>query len=282
MGGFRRYPELREKAAEHCWDTTRRPDGVSSPSEEETSRRSCSGWAVLLGGPCSVNARRFLFGTYTHRCKSYVDREFYSSLRRTVDNERRDVYHTVDNSPSGRYARSLSRRYGDFSNFEHLEIAAQSSSRATFLNNVAVSANRLREVLLESDCDHLVTIESDVLVPPNLPVLFEEALDCLQSMEVTWGAVGGLYYGFHHPELRDRRDNRLLQSDQVFSGCTCYNRRLLEESAFRWSPEDPGPFPDSWMKHDAHALGFSTWLYNKIKCRHVRGRWIRFYWSRFQ
>ncbi len=226
--------------------------------------------------------RKFLFGTYTHRCKAYVDRAFYTGLRRTVDPARNDLYLTVDNSPSDRYLRSLARRYADFTDFEHLDIAPQATSRATFLNNVAVSANRLRDRLLASDCDHLVTIESDVLVPPALPALLDEAIDRLDALGAKWGGVGGLYYGFHHPALKDLHDQRLLQSDEVFSGCTCYSRWLLEEVSFRWSPEDTGPFPDAWIKHDARALGYSMWLYNKIKCHHVRGRWVPFFWSRFQ
>ena len=118
-----------------------------------------------------MSRRNFLFGTYTHRCKAYVDRAFYAGLRKTVHPARADVYLTVDNSPSRRYARSLKKRFGDFSEFEHLDIPGQRTARATFLNNVAVSANRLRQRLLASDCDHLVTIESDVLVPPDLPWL---------------------------------------------------------------------------------------------------------------
>lgn len=226
--------------------------------------------------------RRFLFGTYTHRCKAYVDRAFYSALRRTVDPTRQDMYLTVDNSPSDRYARSLARRYSDFSTFEHLDIPPQATSRATFLNNVAVSANRLRERLLASNCDHLVTIEADVLVPPELPALFDEAIDRLERIDASWGAVGGLYYSFHHPALQDPQDERLLQSEEVFSGVTCYNRRMLAETCFRWSQEDTRPFPDAWIKHDSQALGYSMWLYNKIKCRHLRGRWVPFFWSRFQ
>ena len=191
------------------------------------------------------------------------------------------MYLTVDNSPSRRYARSLKKRFGDFSEFEHLDIPGQRTARATFLNNVAVSANRLRQRLLASDCDHLVTIESDVLVPPDLPWLLEEAVSRLDALGENWGAVGGLYYGFHHPALSDPDDERLLRSDEVFSGCTCYNRPLLEGLRFRWSPEDVRPFPDAWIKHDAQEHGYSTWLYNKIKCRHVRGWWIPFLWSRF-
>lgn len=224
-----------------------------------------------------VTRRSFLIGTYTHKCKSYVDEEFYSALRRTYDPRRKDRYVTVDNSPTERYARSLGKRFSEFSEFKHLDIPKQDTARKTFLNNVAVSANELRRLLLASDCDHLVTVESDVIVPPELPELFDEAIDTLEEMGEHWGAVGGLYYAFHHPALKDAADHRLVRSDDVFSGCTCYNRALLEQIPFRWSQENPGPFPDSWMKIDAYEKGCSTWLYNKIRCRHKRGRWIRYF-----
>jgi hypothetical protein len=46
-------------------------------------------------------------------------------------------------------------------------------------------------------------------------------------------------------------------------------------------PENENVFPDALMSYEARSLGYSTWLYNKIRCGHKRGRWIPFLWSRF-
>ena len=63
--------------------------------------------------------------------------------------------------------------------------------------------------LLESDCEHLVTIEPDVIVPANLPELFDEALDMLEEKDEKWGALDGLYSGVHHAASKDLGNDRL-------------------------------------------------------------------------
>jgi hypothetical protein len=227
-----------------------------------------------------MSGRKFLIGTYTHRCKRYIDAAFYRALAQIRTPARNDIYLTVDNSPTPAYSKSLRRRFGHFSEIVHLSIPAQATPRRTFLNNVALSANELRRRFLASDCDYLVTVEADVIVPPALPALFEEAIERLNGQGERWGMIGGLYYLLHHPALDDPDDLRLLPSATVYSGCTCYHRGLLEAAPFRWSAENEQAFPDTWMNVDAHRLGYSGWLYNKIRCGHKRGRWLPFIWSR--
>ncbi len=225
-----------------------------------------------------MTRHRYLVGTYTHKCKAYVEKEFYAALAGAQQVGRGDAFLTIDNSPGERYVRRLEKRYGEHCEFRHLDIAPRSGSRQTFLNNVALSINELRSTLLESDFDHLITVESDVLVPPDLTTLFDEAITQLDDAGENWGAIGGLYYAFYHKALQDPADHRLFQDTAVFSGCTCYNKKMLAEIPFRWSEEDTGPFPDSWMKHDGMQRGYSMWFYNKIKCRHKRGRWFHYFW----
>jgi hypothetical protein len=228
-----------------------------------------------------MSRHKLFFGTYTHRCKRYIDRAFYRALSRTCAPDREDRYLTVDNSPGPAYAQSLRRRFGGFTDVVHLSVPRQATARQTFLNNVAVSANELRRRFLASDCEYLVTIESDVIVSPSLPILFDEAIDTLTERGERWGMIGGLYYLIHHPALNDPADGRLVRSERVYSGCTCYSRELLAQVSFRWVAGNDDVFPDVWMDEDARSLGYSGWNYNKIHCGHKRGRWLPFMWSRF-
>ena len=109
----------------------------------------------------------------------------------------------------------------------------------------------------------MLIIESDVLPPHDLLDKLEE--DVLYLEGEKWGIVGGLYYkGFHDFNLEG-----MNKTSHVLSGCSLYNKELIKEAPFRYSPETLGAFPDAIMSFDAQNKGYNLWNDHRIICVHI-------------
>ena len=191
---------------------------------------------------------------YTHACKDYCDYTFFSRVRKLGGH-----LEVVDNTPGLAYTKKL-KKAG--LRVEHIEVPREPTA-TLFLRNVTQSVNLLRDKFLESKYEHFVIIESDVLPPPNLLNLFDEAA----SKAEDWAAIGGLYYhGFHNLARRVA----LEKTHHVLSGCTMYNRDMLQIFNFRYDMSNPGAFPDAWWSHDInHKTDKKLYNYPKIVCQHL-------------
>lgn len=124
---------------------------------------------------------------------------------------------------------------------------------------------KIRDMFLASDCEALLTLESDHIYPP----------DALEKMiQVQADIVYGLYCsrpnGNHVWMLRrgekigmagviDKATmisvwNQVVPSDGLGTGCTLIYRRVLEQLPFRWSA---GLGHDWYLAKDAKAAGFT-------------------------
>lgn len=208
--------------------------------------------------------KRYLIGIYTSIAKSYCDQQFFDRINQLPESEC-DIA-IVDNSNDKDYVNRLIELCP---RAETLHINLDAEPKETlFLRKVERSANLIRSFFLHHEYRRLIIIESDVIVPENLIDLFDEARQKL-SGEI-WGIIGGLYYKQLHKHLET--DNveleAILDPNRVFSGCTLYNRSLINTTKFRFT-DDYRVFPDSHMSYDSVHSGFPVYHYNKIKCDHI-------------
>ena len=205
-----------------------------------------------------------LIGTYTNVVKKYCDKDFFKHLNALSRNN--DV-HVVDNSIGPNYYNEITAICKPFAKFHvsHIE-APLMPSESVFHRRVIQSANYLREIFLNSNCEYLMTVESDVFPPLDIIERFEKALKRLPD---NWGMLGALYHGELTGGFHDIPNNPrgLYQPEQVLCGCTIYSRKLIEKYPFRWSSEDLAHFHDHWICEDAKRE-FTFWDYRDIICEH--------------
>ena len=204
---------------------------------------------------------KFFVCSYTCQAKSYCDTLFFEGLSNLTYKNK--VIKIIDNSQDLNYfsrLNAINEYFAKKCQIEHTDIAFE--PKTTLFNRaVCESLKILQKQFLQSDCTHFVTIESDVIVPPDLLELFCEVLNKAD-------VIGGLYhcYAFHTKE--DYESDDFAFSAGELTGCTCFNRKILEKIEFRQG-EDITCFPDHYFSQDAIANGFKTGKYRKIKCKHL-------------
>jgi len=197
---------------------------------------------------------------YTHQCKAYCDEEFFNNL--FASDIGAASVNIIDNSLDTDYFHDLYGRYNMRAYVDHV-VVSRGDSKTQFLRNVEASLYGLRRMFLDGDYDYFVTLESDV--KPRDKMWLHYFIEVIDQADI----VGGLYYeGFHSPDMW-QGPPRVIPTHHALSGCTIYNRAVLERFAFRTVTEKPGIFPDAWMCLDARESGFKIANYTKIQCDHL-------------
>ncbi|MDR0517876.1 MAG: hypothetical protein LBH25_12610 [Fibromonadaceae bacterium] len=207
----------------------------------------------------------FFVCSYTCEAKSYCDTLFFESLSNLTYEKK--IIRIIDNSQNLAYLSRLNAIKEYFANLknncqiQHIDIQFEPKNNL-FNRAVSESLKVLREQFLQSDCSHFITIESDVIAPPNLLELFCEVLNCGADV------IGGLYYNYSQHTEDDYKNHDFVFSSGELTGCTCFSRKVLEEIEFRQG-EDIACFPDAYFSQDAVQNGFKLGRYRKIKCGHL-------------
>lgn len=207
---------------------------------------------------------KFFVAIYTNECKAYCDKEFFSRIVRLSHSDHE--VHVVDNSLDIEYFEKLITMLPGSVTLYHVTVDREDRS-TLFHRNVSESLEILREQFLATDCEKFVTIESDVIVPLDVLQLFEEVAN---SADI----IGGIYHAEHHSWQDFQEGNISLVEDRrghILSGCTMYDRKVVETIPFRWSRQDMKAYPDAWICYDAvrNGNGFVLRNYQKIKCGHL-------------
>lgn len=152
-----------------------------------------------------------------------------------------------------------------------------------FVNvNTARNYETARQLFLDSDCDVLVTIEADMIVPP----------DALHHLTQTEGdVVYGLYcwrYNAHWNVQQRLNPNggwswsaNPAEAKRAWSavefdvagagqGCTLFRRNVLEHVPFRLFEGDEGTFAQDWpFAWDCQQQGFLQRGTARVVCGHI-------------
>lgn len=198
---------------------------------------------------------------YTHVCKTYCDSEFFKNL---FDSDIGNAaVMVVDNSMGVDYLEKLKTLCGNRARVEHIDVSRE-DQRTLFLRNVTDSLTVLRQAFLDGPYKYFIILESDVIPEKDWLHSFMEVKDKA-------GIIGGIYYAEFHGQHLFTKGELLEYTTHALSGCTLYNREVIERFPFRWSESKLDAFPDAWISYDARSNGFRVANYTKIQCQHLGG-----------
>lgn len=222
-----------------------------------------------------------LIFTTIYEGKDYCLNTFLEHCSKLRYPNKRHIF--VDNSKTDEYSKKLKGM-----GLEVYHVERGNNTREA----LARSSNFARNMALEEGYDYLMSLESDVMVPP-------ETIEGL----LTWGkdVVTGLYY------IGDRKKNvrvpcitvpeqqpntgfwgtRLLKPEewpqflnqglkQVQAGgfgCCLIHKNVLKKVKFYYDPRFNG-HPDIYFFNEVRAHGITTWVDTNCICDHQNSNWL--------
>lgn len=233
-----------------------------------------------------VKLPKILIAIPTYEGKNYCLEPFLNNLSNFSYPKDRLDYYIADNSATNENARMLNKKYGfkvfwkDYSDYEMFE-------------KMADSHNQLRRYFLESDCDYMLHLESDIF-PPE---------DCIQRLlEANKPIVNGLYQIFDgaertpclawqddlHDYYKDFRfftrsdyfwhdfvDGDVKQVTIAGIGCCLMKKKVMQKFQFRY-PKDGNNPPDTYFAEDLNVAGVKNYVDTSLVCFH----WNKEDWGR--
>lgn len=140
-------------------------------------------------------------------------------------------------------------------------------------SRLAELRNRMLEEFLQSPCDYLFSVDSDILVPPNcLGLLMQADEDVVSALVCNGEEIGDnrFYNVFnlaedHLQPIRDFPRDRLFPVECT-GAAYLLKRRVISAGVrynSRWGPEDIG------FCQGAREQGFTIYCHGAIECRHI-------------
>ena len=218
---------------------------------------------VLLGSPINVR-------------KSYIIDEWLDYVR-SLTWGALDVY-LVDNSIDDKFAKQVRAR-----GFE-VDRVEPKGAPETY---IAASQNKIRERFLKGNYDYLFSLECDNFCEPdviermlayrvdniNVPYFLKQGEETTLGVQIA-GYKDHNYkrYDVMPPEyMTTFMDGKTKQIDGMPSlGCSLFSRQLMEKVHFRFDPNQPGKFSDSFFHFDAMQVGMAPYVITSLISTHKR------------
>ena len=151
-------------------------------------------------------------------------------------------------------------------------------------HNIAHNYNKARKLVLDNDYDGLLTVEADMLIPPdalskmvkhveddNVDVVY--GLYCFKNTS-TWSAFTELDEKHGRSIAKDKEKARSIWGQTidvagVGFGCTLFTRETLEKIPFRTNEAIANLHHDWWFAVDAQEHGLKQVCDTSIICGHI-------------
>ncbi len=230
-----------------------------------------------------MGLKEVLIFTITYEGKDYVLDEFIKhALAIDYPNKKHVI---IDNSnDDGAYTKKLKEKLEPLG-FEIYHVSRGNNSREA----LARSQNMARKIMLEGSYDYTFSLESDILVPPNI---------IQELMVFNKPCIGAMYYIGDPKKIRvpcitilDKKDTgllgtRLLKPDefsdythkglkQIAScglGATLIKREVLEKFHFFYHPTLRG-HSDIFFYNDLYNNGIPAYVNTDIVVKHKNMSW---------
>lgn len=140
-------------------------------------------------------------------------------------------------------------------------------------SHLAELRNHLLQACLQSDCDYLFSLDSDILVPqPTLEQLLEDNCDIISALVCNGHEIGdpGIYNILQrqadgsYMHMRDFPRNKVFPVD--CTGAACLVKRSVIEARVRYSGGRGGE--DIAFCEAAVARGFDIYCDGRVECLH--------------
>ena len=229
---------------------------------------------------------KILVAVPTYDAKNYCLDQFFDNLYKFDYPKNLIEIYVADNSMSNKNALYIRDRF-------KVKTFWKDYSTYSLFEKLADSHNQLRRYFLESDCEYMLHLESDIFPPSNILM---ELLYCRKSI------VNGFYQVFNgsHRQPCIRLHDKLheLHNTYVFHkelgnfyhywvegklqktfiagiGCCLMTRQLMENFQFRHDNTENHP-PDTYFAEDIRKAGIQNWVHTGQLCFH----WNREEWGR--
>jgi len=229
---------------------------------------------------------KILIAIPTYEGKNYCLDAFLDNLNKFSYPKSRLEYYVADNSATNKNARMLNKKYG-------LKVFWKDYTGYSVFDKMADSHNQLRRYFLESDCDYMLHLESDVF--PQHDVI-ERLLECRKPI------VNALYqildganrtpclaqvdknheywraFRFHVKSSLFWHSyvNGKLQPTYIAGiGCCLMKRKVMQHFEFR-HPENGNNPPDTYFAEDLLQRGVQNWVHTGVHAFH----WNKEDWGR--
>ncbi len=219
---------------------------------------------------------KILVGCPTSFHKSYCLQEYLDGVKALTYPNYQLVL--VDNSPDSSYY--------DLLESKNVTVFKAPYAAETARERIVLSRNMLRQYFLENDYDYFLSLEQDVIPPPDI---IERLLSHQKPV------VSGVYYkeyiikkgdtvtetiimpllfrkrtddSFIQLLERDVAASALLPVDIAGLGCILISKDVLEKLAFRYEP-DQVVFDDFWFCQDLAKEHIPLYADTSVKCKHL-------------
>lgn len=148
-------------------------------------------------------------------------------------------------------------------------------------SNLCRKLNEARDMALAGGCDALLTVESDIVVPPdalqqmasvNADVVY--GLFVLRFTPYHWNVatrmrpLGEVHFLTSNPQAAREAWGKVTPCEGHGQGICLIRRRVLEEIPFR-NPKPELRAQDWFFSYDCQRLGFSQWAHLGVVCGHI-------------
>ena len=229
---------------------------------------------------------KVLIAIPTYESKNYCLEAFLDNVRNfSYPKDRIDIY-IADNSKDNKNALMLNKKYG-------LKVFWKDYTGISVMEKLADSHNQLRRYFLDSDCDYMLHLESDIFPPSDI---IEQLIWCrkpivnalYQVYDASWRTpcialvdqkhelseefvFNTTLENFHHFFI----DGTLKETFIAGIGCCLMKRKIMKNFQFRTDKASVKP-PDTWFAEDLRKAGVQNWVHTGQLCFH----WNREAWGR--
>lgn len=227
---------------------------------------------------------RVLVFTITYEGKEYCRERFMSFINNISYPKSHFRHIIIDNSPTEDYYNKLVSIYGSDNVFRTLR---GNNSREA----LARSQNLARKIALEDNYDYLMSIESDIMVPPNIiqrllqrgvkvvsSLYFigdrskNQRVPCIAIQEFhedigAWGSRLLL-----PDEYPDYFNQGLKMVHTAGMGCCLINRDVFEKFIFYYDPRCPG-HSDIYFFMECFIKKIPVYVDTDVLCDHENSKW---------
>lgn len=233
-----------------------------------------------------IKLPKVLIAIPTYEGKNYCLEPFLENLSDfTYPKERLDFY-IADNSATNKNARMLNKEYG-------FKVFWKDYTGYTVMEKLADSHNQLRRYFLESDCDYMLHLESDIL--PQRDVI-ERLLEARRPIvNALYQILDGAnrtpcialqdknnpywkYFRFYKQSSHFYHSfvNGKVQPTHIAGiGCCLMKRKVMQNFEFRVPADGINP-PDTYFAEDLSLKGVQNWVHTGVHAFHYnREDWGR-------
>ena len=229
---------------------------------------------------------KVMIGIPTYDEKNYCLPQFLDNISKFSYPKDRIELFIADNSKDNKNALMFNKKYG-------IKAFWKDYSDMTLWEKLADTHNQIRRHFLESKCQYLLHLESDVFPPSDIierllwarkPIvngLYQIADASARSLciklddkEMQTSQIMKSYYnidGFHHYWVEGK-----VQPTYIAGiGCCLMKRKVMQHFEFRAGGQDGNP-PDTYFAEDLRTAGVQNFVDTSAICFH----WNREEWGR--